>query len=159
MRTVWLLACVAALLFVGMGVLLADLQPNVMALQFAYTPTRFQAVLDQWGSEGLRLFQLHLLPDFLMLTAYGAFGYLFARRTSWLESWPESQRKMLGALLPVAALCDALENTCHMVLLAGQADMSATWVFAASALASVKWLLLLAFVVWLALAALRRRGS
>ena len=53
MRRVWMAGVVALGLLCGLGVYLAPLKPNILALQFAFTPRAFGEVVHQWTGEPL----------------------------------------------------------------------------------------------------------
>ena len=59
----WTLGIVTLALFVGLGVYLAPLNPNIVTLQFTFSPVAFQAVLDAWGPEGVARYRAHLPVD------------------------------------------------------------------------------------------------
>ena len=132
-------ACV--LLFGGLGVYLAPLQPSVVALQLTFTPEAFAQVLHTWGPEGVQRFRQHLPVDGLLLLSYGAAGYLAVARTRFFE--PLAQHMPLwwvALLLPLAAVCDAGENLLHWRLTGSDAPAVAAWYLAAGLCAAFKWL-------------------
>lgn len=151
-------ACV--LLFGGLGVYLAPLQPSVVALQLTFTPEAFAQVLYAWGPEGVQRFRQHLPVDGLLLVSYGAAGYLAVARTRFFE--PLAQHMPLwwvALLLPLVAVCDAGENLLHWWLTGGDAlsDPSASVLFLAAGLcASLKWGGIVVFALGALLARLRR---
>lgn len=139
LKATWGLGLLALLLFAALALFLAPLQPSVLALQFAFTPRAFGEVVHSWTPAMRERFVLHLPLDMVLLVAYGAFGYLLARR----------QRAMAAArwLLPLAALADAVENGLHAWLVAAP-RLGIVWPYGlAATAASLKWLLLLAFVL------------
>ena len=81
MRGVWLAGGAALALLCALGVYLAPLQPNILALQFAFTPRAFGEVVHQWTGEPLHRFRMHLVADYALLVSYGLFGYLLSTRT------------------------------------------------------------------------------
>lgn len=142
-RAAWALGGASLLLLLALGAYLAPLQPNIVVLQFSFTPAAFAEVLAQWRPEGVLRYRLQLLMDYALLLCYGTFGYVAAR--AWrVARW----------LMPLAALCDALENALHWHLSAplteGAAHLSPWLYVAAGVSATFKWLLLGAFLlVWL----------
>ena len=81
MRGVWLAGGAALALLCALGAYLAPLQPNILALQFAFTPRAFGEVVHQWTGEPLHRFRMHLVADYALLVSYGLFGYLLSTRT------------------------------------------------------------------------------
>lgn len=147
--TLKLLAVACVLLFGGLGVYLAPLEPSVVALQFTFTPDAFARVLRAWGPEGVQRFRHHLPVDGLLLISYGAAGYLSVVRTRFFE--PLMNRlplHMLALLLPVVGACDAGENLLHWILTGAGAEAmpaSAAWYLAAGLCATLKWAGIAAF--------------
>jgi hypothetical protein len=155
LRIVWLTGMAALALFAGIAWYLAPLTPNVLALQFTFSPRAFANVVHVWSPEQLARFRWHLLPDCALLASYGAFGYLLVSRSALFTH----QRPMLRAAalwsLPLAAAFDAAENALHWWL-TGAPRFGVELPFLASGLcATLKWLLLLGFATALVLALAR----
>ncbi|HWS75634.1 MAG TPA: hypothetical protein VN324_10885, partial [Quisquiliibacterium sp.] len=51
--------------------------------------------------------------DYVLLTAYGVFGYLAGTRTGVFAALGATHRRAATWLLPAAALFDAVENALH----------------------------------------------
>ena len=157
MQAVWALGLASVALFMGLGWYLQPLQPNIVALQFTFSPDAFQSVLDAWGPQGVQLFRLHLVIDDVLLLCYGAFGYLLVQRSAWFGSFLPTSQRRVAALMPLAALCDAVENLLHGYL-TGEGVVAAPALYGAAGVASsLKWLCLLLFALLCAVAAWRRR--
>ena len=151
MRSVWLTGGLGLLLFVGLSIFLAPLEPDVLQLQFAFTPRAFGQIVHTWQAEGLARYRAHFPADFALALAYAAFGFLLAPRLAWIGP----QAKRARWLLPLAAACDVIENTLHLWLTeAPRLDVFWPYPLAAGA-ASFKWLLILAFATWVVVARLR----
>lgn len=155
-----LAAAACVLLFIGLGIYLAPLQPSVVALQFTFTPEAFAQVLQAWGPEGVQRFRTHLPVDGFLLLSYGAAGYLAVARTRFFEplaTW--LPLRWLALLLPLAAVCDAGENLLHWGL-TGSGAVVSPWAAAcyllAGLCASAKWAGILVFVVAAGLVQVRR---
>ena len=143
-------------LFAGIVWYLAPLKPNVIALQFAFTPKSFGEVVHFWSAEQLLRFRTHLLVDYALLFSYGAFGYLLASRTRAFDSLPSAFRQWAIWALPIAAGFDAAENVLHWWLTeVPRFGLHGVYLLAASC-ASLKWLLLLAYGVTLVFALARK---
>ncbi len=152
MRAVWLTGGPGLLLFAGLSIFLAPLEPSVLQLQFAFTPRAFGQIVHTWQAEGLARYRAHFPADFALLLSYAAFGYLLATRTRLAA--------MGGAwarwLLPAAALADGLENVLHLWLTAAP-RLAVFWPYPlAAGAASCKWLLVLAFALWIVATRLRQ---
>jgi len=142
---VWLCGLAALTLFAALAWALAPLQPGVVALQLAFTPTAFGRIVHSWSPEHLQRYLAHLPVDGVLLLCYGLFGYLLATRTALFRNGTARRRRTAAWLLPIAALFDAVENLFH-AWLASAPRFGVPWAYALSATASsLKWLLLLAF--------------
>jgi hypothetical protein len=123
-----------------------DSPHDVLDLQLAFTAGRFREVLSSWASvetfaRGVRMI------DFAFPLAYAAvlaFGYAWSRG----NATPMRRDRLLFLAPFAAALCDWGENGLHLYLLRGvrngadaAAHFPAALVFAASALAALKFLL------------------
>lgn len=144
MLKVWLSGAFALALFAGIAVYLAPLQPNVLALQLAFSPRVFAEVIHAWSADDLARYRAHLPFDFLLLACYGCFGYLLIARTSLFATRPV-WRLCAMWLLPLAAACDATENAFHCWL-TEVPRFGMAWAYGVSAaFAAGKWLLLLTY--------------
>jgi len=147
LRPVWLTGLSAATLFAGIAWYLAPLEPNVLVLQFAFTPRSFGEVVHHWSAGQLQRFRSHLPADYLLLASYGLFGYLLATRTRLFHTLPEFLRRWAAWALPVAALFDATENALHWWLTEMPRFGMPLPYLAAASCASVKWLLLIGYAL------------
>lgn len=151
LRAIWFTGLSALALLVGLGLYLAPLKPNLVALQFAFSPESFGLILVQWGSEGVALFRSHLPIDGILLLCYGTFGYLLAIRTRIFSNQSKATSHWLALLMPLSALADSGENLLHWLLTSSQVQMP-SWVYAlAGVFASLKWVGLVLFTaatVW-----------
>lgn len=146
----------ALIVFVAIGVYLAPLEPNILWLQFSFTESAFNGVLDQWQDDGTALYRSHFPADFVLLALYGAFGFLHGRQVAAAHRIGLPLATRLTWALPVAALADAAENGLHL-LLSGHSPVATPVLYPVSGLAaSVKWL---AFLVFAASAWAARRTS
>lgn len=159
MKVVWALGLASVALFMGLGWYLQPLQPNIVALQFTFSPDAFQAVLDAWGAQGVQRFRLHLVIDDVLLLCYGAFGYLLVQRSARFGGFAPANQRRMAALMPTAALCDAVENLLQGYL-TGEGVTAAAAVYGAAGIAaSAKWFCLLLFALLSARVAWRRRKA
>lgn len=146
-RPVWIAGIAAAALLLGIGWYLAPLDPNILALQFAFTPRVFGGIVHAWPAEHLLRYRTHLPIDVLLLLCYAAFGYLLETRTALFSHLPAVARAWARWALPAAALFDAVENGLHWWLTAAP-RFGAPMPYAISAsFAAIKWLLLFAFAL------------
>jgi len=141
MNLLWLIGLCNVLLFAGMTVLLAPLKPGILALQCSFTRKSFRAVLAAWGDAGLRRYRAHLPVDFVFLLGYAAFGYLWAMQAAL----PARALALACWALPVAAVCDALENLAHLHLARPDVSAAAGWYAFTGTCSALKWTLVLVF--------------
>lgn len=155
MRIVWISGLTALALFAGLAWYLAPLNPGALALQFAFMPRTFGEIVHFWPPADLARYRNHLPVDFLLLAAYAVFGYFVAQRAAVFRDRSSLFRRVLGWLLPVAALFDALENTLHWWLTeAPRFGVPLAYTVAAGA-SALKWLLIVVFCVLCLYAVLR----
>lgn len=155
MFLVWLTGFCALGLIAGLGWYLAPLEPNILVLQFAFTPRAFGEVIHAWPAGHLFRFRAHFPFDYVLLLSYGAFGYLLATRTQVLASLLPPLRRWARWTLPLAAVFDATENVLHLWLTeVPRFGVPLPYLLAATC-ASAKWLLLLAYALAVAVALAR----
>lgn len=155
LRAVWLSGLLALALLGGLAWYLSPLKPGVVALQFAFTPRAFGEIIHQWSLDDLQLYRRHLPVDFILLAAYGWFGYLLARRAPFFRAGAPALRCAGSWLLPAAAIFDALENTLH-AWLTEVPRFGIPAVYAASAsISALKWALIIGFGLLVAYALFR----
>lgn len=141
----WFSGLATLALSAGLAWYLAPLAPGVLALQLAFSPRDFGAVIHFWSPEQLQRFRQHLPADCLLAFCYGLFGYLLARGTGLFRNCGLLVRRFLAWALPLAAVCDGLENALHGWLTEAP-RFATTWPYwAASGSALLKWSLLLAW--------------
>jgi hypothetical protein len=155
LRAVWRSGLLALALFIGLAWYLSPLKPGVVALQFAFTPRAFGEIIHQWSPDDLQRYRRHLPVDFILLAAYGCFGYLMARRATFFRSGAPVLYRVGSWLLPLAAIFDALENALH-AWLTEVPRFGVPAVYAASAsFSALKWALIIGFGLLLAVALFR----
>ncbi len=159
LRAVWLSGLLALALFVGLAWYLSPLKPGVVALQFAFTPRAFGDIIHQWSPDDLQRYRRHLPVDFILLAAYGVFGYLLSRRATFFRAGAPFLHRIGSWFLPAAALFDALENALH-AWLTEVPRFGVPAVYAASAsFSALKWALIIGFGLLLAMALCRADAS
>jgi hypothetical protein len=159
MRGVWLAGGAALALLCALGAYLTPLQPNILALQFAFTPRAFGEVVHQWTGEPLHRFRMHLVADYALLVSYGLFGYLLGTRTQVFQAFAVGRQRWVAWTLPLAAAFDAVENTFHLWL-TEVPRFGIAWPYLAAALAaSAKWVLLFGFGLAVVVALVRGRAG
>lgn len=158
MRSSIALGIAALLMFIAIGVYLAPLKPSLLCLQFSFTQTTFQRVLEQWQGGGVALYRSHFPADFMLLALYGAFGYVYGTRFAASHAIGRVAAAALAWSLPVAAVTDATENGLHL-LLTGTQPVGSPVLYAISGVAaSVKWLAFWIFAAS-AIATWRKRAA
>jgi hypothetical protein len=146
-RLVWFTGLASLGLFAGLAWYLAPLEPGVLALQFAFTPKAFAAIVHAWPAEHLEKFRAHLPIDCALLLGYGCFGYLLASRSKLFARSSRAARCAATWALPLAAAFDAAENALQGWLTAVP-RFGVTLPYFAAALCSIaKWMLLAGFAI------------
>lgn len=158
MRAVWTSGLLAAALLAALAVYLSPLHPGAVALQFAWTPRSFGAIVHQWSADDLLRYRRHLPVDVLLLLAYGSFGWLLATRSRLFVAAGPKWERAARWLLPLAALADAAENALHAWL----TEVPRFGLHAVYALSTgcslLKWTLIAAFALVAAWALARDRS-
>lgn len=152
-----LVGALTALLFLAMAIYTWPLRPGIPCLQLTYSAAAFQSIVAQWGTDGLARFRGHFAIDFPFLVGYGWLGYLLATATSLFATLPRPAQSFLRWALPAAAATDALENLLHLYLSGGNPSSPTALYFAAGSVATVKWLLIAAFLAGTIFALAKRR--
>ncbi len=147
MRWVWFFGFCSLVLLTGLAVYLMPLRPNIVALQFTFSPEAFQAVLNDWQPEGVARFRAHLPIDGVLLLCYGAYGYLQTTRTHLFASFSDSARGFIASMLPLAAFFDAVENLMHFLLTNPGAPPNPPMAFYAGCSSTLKWTFLSLFLL------------
>jgi hypothetical protein len=147
MPALWFTGVASLILFAGIVWYLAPLEPNVLALQFAFTPRSFGEVVHFWSAGQLQRFRDHLPADFMLLASYGLFGYLLGTRTRFFQGLPTALQRWAVGALPLAALLDAVEDGLHWWLTEIPRFGMPLPYLAAASCASLKWLLLVAYAL------------
>lgn len=155
MRALWAIGLVGLVTFCGIAWYLAPLTPNVVALQFSFTPAKFGFVIHSWSAEHLARYRAHFVADFLLLLCYGAFGYLCATRTRVFATLPAWLQWSSKWALPLAALFDATENALHLWLTEVPRFGYRVVYFVAASCSVAKWALLFSFALLVLLALAR----
>lgn len=148
-RWLWALLLLAAALFVGIGVLLAPLEPGAMALQFARDAQACTSVVRAWTPQEASLYRQGLAIDFALIASYTTLGLAVGRSAGF---GPRT-RACLYALVLLAAACDTGENIAHLQLLRGAGECGRALHAAALGLTALKWAVLAGYVVVAAVAA------
>jgi O-acetylserine/cysteine efflux transporter len=145
MFAVWISGLAAAVLLAGLTWYLEPLQPNIVALQFSYTPKTFGNIVHLWPAEHLVRFRVHLPFDCLLLFSYGWFGFLFATRTKAFSALNQVLRALATWALPMAAISDAIENGLHWWLTEAPRFGVPVLYEVATVAAALKWALIAFF--------------
>lgn len=159
----WLLGAVSAALSVVLLAIDARMWahggPGIVGFELAGSRDAARDILAEWGPEGRSAARGSLWVDFAYLMAYGAFLSLAAaaiRDVAWRQRWRRFERA--GSLATVAALVaavlDAAEDVCLLLVLGGHGGSVAPRLAAAFAVA--KFALVTAVVVFLVAAVIRR---
>ena len=99
-RAYRLAGVLATCLLVGLAIWLAPLEPGVVALQFAVTPTAFGKIVHAWSPQDLERYRAHLPVDTLLALAYGGFGLGWVRASPWFASMGAGARRVAAAATP-----------------------------------------------------------
>lgn len=149
---IWATGLGALALLVALQLMLAPLEPGVLALQMAATPRSFGAIVHQWSPAQLARYRAHLPLDGLLLLLYGSFGALLATRTRLFAALPHALRRLARPWLPLAALFDAMENLLHAWLTEAPRFGVPGAYLAATGCSLLKWALIAGYAVLLAAA-------
>ncbi len=160
MRKRLILILSAALLLVShihLTVMLAPLEPGILAIQFAFTPQAYWRVMDLWGSSGVALYRAHFAFDNFHPLIYGAFGYLLITGTTLFEG--QRLRRVAMLVLPLAGLFDLVENAAQLFLLAQPLGIDSTVIPLSATCSAVKWALVVFYVLLVSAQFIRKKRS
>jgi penicillin amidase len=114
--------------------------PSIFDLQLAFTPQRFQFVLEKWGAAGVTNYVTGMWLDYIYAIAYSlALSSLLAWLTARPNQPPARWQLILFSLPFLAGLLDWVENTLHLLMLAVLHSTPFILVFVASLAAATKW--------------------
>ncbi len=145
-----LLASHAHLMF-----MLAPLDPDILAIQFAFSPQAYWWIIELWGASGLALYRAHFAWDNFHPFVYGAFGYLMIARTRWFDG--RRLRRVAMLLLPVAGLFDLVENALQIFLLGQSHGVDSVLIPLSATCSLLKWGLIVMFAIVVGVRWVRQR--
>lgn len=155
-----ILLTAAALLYVASQAhiiwILGPQAEDILRFQTTFSPAAFWRIVDAWGAEGVARYLAHFPYDTLHAPIYGLLGVVIATRTPLFGPEGHWPRWLAGAALPLAALCDLVENYGHETLLRTGPAADPGLVPLAASFASAKWLIVALFSGAVLSAALRR---
>ena len=157
MREIRMLAFLAALLFVSMATYTSSVKPSIPELQLTFSHAAYQHITGMWSVAEMDRFRMHFLIDFPFLLSYGALGYRMAGSPTIFRALSVANRARLALALPVAAMADCVENVFHLLFISADEPLPEFAYFMAGMTASLKWLLITAFVAAFIAALLRNR--
>lgn len=144
-----ILGWITFMLGITLYFILHKVSPSILKLQFTFNEKAFQAIVGQWTDDDKAKINSHFLLDYAFLVAYGSFGYFLALNLIQSSGLIASVALFV---MPIATICDVIENLLHQKLLsAGQVSLSSKLFFAAGLFASLKWLLIASYIIVLSL--------
>lgn len=98
--------------------------PGIIPFELAGTPQRARKTMETWGEEGRSAARLSLLLDYPFLMAYTGFNVAWTSTTSDALRSDGSGTlaaigRAVGPMQVAAGVCDAVENTALLGVLAG----------------------------------------
>lgn len=144
-------------LMIALGVLLRGLSPPIIKAQLSFSEKAFYDVVERWSPSQRATVQRHFALDYAFLVAYGGSGWFLARELVQCHGLTlELVARGWPWLLPVAAVCDAIENMLHQRFLRQPRGAVMPSLFRVSGCAAaLKWTLVLLYgLVFLAWAGL-----
>ncbi|HQC81475.1 MAG TPA: hypothetical protein PLS67_13320 [Accumulibacter sp.] len=127
--------------------LLASLHPSIFMLQLSFTAESFWHIIEQWGTPGVAIYRAHFVFDNIHPFIYGVFGYLMVAKTPLFAGMPPVVHRTALLTLPIAGLCDLLENAAHNYLLALPHGTDSPIIPLSAVCSSIKWGLATAFAL------------
>lgn len=137
--------------------IIGPLDPSFMAMQFAFSPTRYAEILAAWGPVGIERYRSHFVFDLMHPLIFAALGWIAVRTSPVFEGLSPRRERILSWLLPVAAGLDYIENTCQLKRLSAPPGTGEWLIPTSAACATIKWTLaamftltfVWRFVVWM----------
>lgn len=151
---VWTSGILALALLLVQWFVMRRFKPSFMTLQLASSLDRLHQALKQWSPSQRSAHRRMLFLDFLALACYGSFGYLVstAPHDAWLANTPGALQRTVPFFLPAAAIADAIENVCLLILTGGRPTRAKRLLFPFAKLATIaKFAAIIAFLLlWFA---------
>lgn len=126
---------------------LSPLRPSIFMLQLSFTADSFWHVIEQWGTPGVAIYRAHFVFDNIHPFIYGAFGYLIVASTPLFTSMHPVAYRLSLLVLPIAGLCDLLENVAHNHLLSLPHGADSPIIPLSALCSLIKWGLATAFAL------------
>ena len=140
------LLCLAALTVIQGNALLG--KTDLFTMQTAFSTVKMEAILAEWGEDGVSAYLRMMWADFFFPASYGvALASAITLLVIPRGETPNKKVLRLMMLPLVAGLCDMVENTFHIFLLQNPQNLPIFPTFLAASFASLKWLLLFASVL------------
>ncbi|MCD4753207.1 MAG: hypothetical protein K8R40_09065 [Anaerolineaceae bacterium] len=137
------LLCLAVFTFIQGDALLG--KTDLFTMQTAFSTAKMEAILAEWGTDGVSAYLRMMRVDFFFLAGYGiALASAITLLAIPRGETPNKKVLILMFLPLIAGLCDVVENIFHIFLLKNPQNPPAFPIFFAASFASVKWLLLFA---------------
>ena len=139
------------LLFLGAGALqlpalgrMAMQHVSIMQLELMFNPTKATRLMTMLGPDGIAAARQQLFLDFGYIVIYGvllwkACRLLGARAARRSVGWVAKSARVFAWLGVIAAVCDAVENICLLMVTSGHTGQP--WPVLASGYASAKFVL------------------
>jgi len=148
---IWVVALsgnLVIILFIAFALLSSDMPenaPSVDRLQLAFSESRFEEILAQWGPVAVYQYRDTLWLDFVFPPLYAVFlASAVAVLTAPRPGAPLPLHRVWFVLPVIAVPFDYTENVLHLVILRDTDQLSAGLILLASLAAAVKWGLLAA---------------
>lgn len=149
MIAAWTFGFASIALMLALAVHLRTVKPRIHKAQVTFSESGFRDIVRQWSPDQLAKVRSHFPLDYAFLVAYGGFGLSLATALLHRAALPGPFVTLIWPwVLPLVALCDALENVLHQRFLRGTPGTSPEGLFVLSGCAaSAKWVLLVVYLV------------
>lgn len=149
-RTLIFFALLTILLYIGIStVLFLGNVPgsDIISLQFAFSKAKVIKLIEKWGTIGTKFVLYSMFIDFMYPLAYSAL--ISSVIANVMERQNVKPRDYKAVFAPfIAALLDYIENIMEIIIINSLEDVSESFVFLASIISTLKWLLIAIFITY-----------
>ncbi|MFW9920868.1 MAG: hypothetical protein ACFFED_14810 [Candidatus Thorarchaeota archaeon] len=128
--------------------------------QLGFNAEIIKSYLALMTAEGLLLFKLGNLMDYLFIISYGTFFYHSARYLTWNYqdgSIPKRVGTIFASIGVLAAVCDGIENVFLFLMTFDPVGFPNWLAIAHSTFATLKFIMMYSSILWLIVAAILKR--
>ena len=129
------------------------------AMQTTFSVTKMEAILAEWGTEGVSAYLKSMYVDFIFPIAYAitlASAVALISTPKEKAASPAKYALFFFTLPLFAGVCDLMENGFHLIMLQQPQALDVTLTFLAATAASIKYVLMIVTILAIAIYGVQR---